>query len=102
LAYLRERLGADEAAVAAWIRHWIQRAFDALEAEASSRPEYLFAYGDQPGLADICLVPQMYSARRFGVDVSAYQRLSAIDERARGHPAFIAAAPENQKDAQSA
>lgn len=101
VGYLRDQLGADAAQVTAWIVHWIDRGLRVLEAECLGRPATTFAFGDQPGLADICLVPQMYSARRFGVDLSRYPRLSAIDERARAHSAFIAAAPENQKDAPS-
>jgi maleylpyruvate isomerase len=99
LAYLRETLGADEAAIAAWIAHWMERGLAALEIEAGRRRETAFCFGDAPGLADLCLVPQMYSARRFGVDLTRYPRLASIDARARTLDAFVAAAPDNQKDA---
>jgi maleylacetoacetate isomerase len=99
VVYLREHFAANDEAVRAWAAHWNTRGFAALEAEQARRPERAFCFGDAPGLADICLIPQMTGARRYNVDLSAFPRLSAIDERARAHPAFIKAAPENQKDA---
>jgi maleylpyruvate isomerase len=99
LAYLRERLGADEDATNAWYRHWIAVGFEALETQLASRPSTPFAFGDTPSLADICLVPQCANARRFKVDLGAFPRLCAIDAHARTHAAFERAAPENQKDA---
>jgi maleylpyruvate isomerase len=56
-------------------------------------------FGEEPSLADICLIPQMYNARRFKSDLSAVPRLVAIDAAARAHPAFANAAPEAQPDA---
>ena len=82
-----------------WYRHWIRVGFSALEHQAESRPQTPYVFGDAPGLADIMLVPQMANARRFDVDLSSFPRLAAWDEQARKHPAFIKAAPENQKDA---
>lgn len=99
LAWLREKLGADEAAVAAWYVHWIKLGFEALEARLATRPATRFAFGDEPTLADICLVPQCANARRFKFDFAPFPVLAALDERARAHPAFVKAAPENQKDA---
>jgi maleylacetoacetate isomerase len=99
LARLRAQFGADEAAIAAWYVHWIALGFAALEAEISRARATAFAFGDTPTLADICLVPQMANARRYKMDLSPYPRLLAIDEAARAHPAFAAAAPEMQKDA---
>ncbi|MEZ5995462.1 MAG: maleylacetoacetate isomerase [Hyphomonadaceae bacterium] len=95
LAYLRAHFGADEAAIEAWYRHWIATGFAALEAQAAARPNTPFVFGDEPGLADICLVPQCANARRFNLDLAQFPRLAAWDERARAHPAFVKAAPEN-------
>jgi maleylacetoacetate isomerase len=91
LAYLRERLGADEAAVATWYRHWIAEGFAALEAGA---PEQGLFGGDAPNLADVCLVPQMANARRFDTPLSGYPRLARIDAALRALPAFERASPE--------
>jgi maleylpyruvate isomerase len=99
LAWLREKLGVDDSAVSAWYHHWISAGFAALEAQLAARPQSRFAFGDQPTVADICLVPQCANARRVKFDFSPFPRLAAIDERCRAHPAFIKAAPENQKDA---
>jgi maleylpyruvate isomerase len=99
LGRLRSQFGADEAAIASWYVHWIGEGFAALEAQLAARPETAFAFGEAPSLADICLVPQMANARRFNATLAPYPRLVAIDERARAHPAFVKAAPENQKDA---
>jgi maleylpyruvate isomerase len=85
-----------------WYRHWIKLGFAALEAQAAARPDTPYAFGDAPSLADIVLVPQMANARRFDTDLSPFPRLVAWDERARAHPAFVKAAPENQKDAAKA
>jgi len=97
LARLRTQFDADEAAIAAWYVHWIGAGFAALEAQARARPEALFAFGERPTLADICLVPQCANARRYDMDMTPYPRLAAIDARARTHPAFVAAAPESQQ-----
>ena len=96
---LRSQFGADDAAIASWYVHWIAAGFAALEAQLAKLPERQFAFADQPTLADICLVPQVANSQRYKMDLSPYPRLKAIDETARAHPAFIAAAPENQKDA---
>lgn len=99
LTRIKLQFGADDDHVGEWYRHWISVGFAALEAQAVQRPETEYAFGDAPGLADIMLVPQMANARRFKTDLTPFPRLSAWDERARAHPAFIKAAPENQKDA---
>jgi glutathione S-transferase len=59
-----------------------------------------FAVGDRVGLADICLVPQLYNARRFDVDLRSFPGIGSVDASARALPAFVAAAPENQLDAE--
>ncbi len=89
---------ADSAARRAWAGHWITAGFAAIEArlvETAGR----HAIGDAITLADICLVPQTYNARRFEVDLSPFPRIVAADSAARAHPAFAAAAPDNQPDA---
>lgn len=96
-----KKLGADyketQDGCAAWNRHWMDAGFKTIEARLSQTAGR-FAVGDAPSLADICIVPQLYNARRFGVDLSAYPRLAAVDAAARALPAFAAAAPENQPD----
>ena len=71
----------------------------ALEHQAAQRPATPYVFGDAPSLADIVLVPQMANARRFKTDLAPFPHLVAWDENARKHPAFIKAAPENQKAA---
>jgi maleylpyruvate isomerase len=101
LRSIKHDLGADDAAVAAWTARWIAAGFDALEA-LIERYGHGWSYGDAPTLADCCLVPQIYSARRFDVDLEPYPRIRAIEARAAAHPAFQAAHPERQPDAESA
>jgi maleylpyruvate isomerase len=100
LEALRQRFGADEAAVNDWCGTWIGAGFDAFEAlvHAYGRAGP-FAFGDQPTLADVYLVPQIESARRFKVDVSRWPRLAAIDEACARLDAFQRAAPAAQPDA---
>lgn len=92
-------IGVDEPARTAWSQHWIEIGFDAIEARLQRLPGP-FALGDQPTLADICLVPQVFNARRFGVDLSAYKRILAVDSAASTLDAFAAAAPDRQPDAE--
>jgi maleylacetoacetate isomerase len=99
LARLRSEFGAGEDAIAAWYLHWIGIGFEALEAQLATRPRSSFVFGEEPTLADICLVPQCANARRFKLDFARFPRIAAADEHARAHPAFIKAAPENQRDA---
>ena len=95
---LREDFGADQAAVDAWAARWIVQGFTALEALVE-RDGQGWCFGDTPTLADACLIPQIYSAHRFNVPLEAFPRLLAIDAAAQAHPAFIAAHPDNQPDA---
>jgi maleylpyruvate isomerase len=91
--------GADAAARAAWNRHWIAQGFDAVERRLEQTSGH-HAVGDTPTLADVCLVPQVYNARRFELDLSPWPLIRAADEAARALPAFAAAAPEAQPDAE--
>lgn len=95
---LRETLGADQAAVDAWAARWIIPGFDALEALVA-RHGAGWCFGDAPTLADCYLIPQIYSAGRFNVPLDAFPKLRAIDDAAKAHPAFLAAHPDNQPDA---
>ena len=75
--------------------------FVALEQLLAESPDTgSFCHGEQPGLADCCLVPQLYNARRFGVDLQVYPTLERIERACLALPAFEAARPENQPDAQ--
>ena len=83
---------------AAWNRHWISAGFDAIEARLNSTAGR-FAVGDRISLADICLVPQVYNARRYGLDLMPYPRIAAADAAASELSAFAMAAPERQSGA---
>lgn len=98
---LRAGFGADEAAVNRWIARWIGDGFAALETQIARHGDG-FAFGTTPTIADCHLVPQVYSAERFAVDLSPYPRLKAAAENARALPAFAAAHPDRQPDADRA
>lgn len=84
----------------AWIRHWIDEGFAAFEAMLQNHPATgHFCEGHAPTLADCCLIPQVYNARRFGVDLSPYPTILRIEEACLALPAFDAARPERQPDA---
>jgi maleylpyruvate isomerase len=84
-----------------WARHWINLGFSALEQMTISLSKQgEFCFGQRPTMADLCLVPQLGNARRFGVDLSAYPKLLAIEAACMSLPAFVDAAPENQPDAE--
>lgn len=101
LKSIRHDLGADDAQQAAWTQRWITAGFEALEALIARHGGH-WSFGDHPTLADCCLVPQIYSARRFDVDLSPFDRIRAIEARAAEHPAFQAAHPDKQPDAERA
>lgn len=98
LSYLKAPLGHDQAAVDTWYRHWVQTGLAACEALLPPG-ETRFCFGDQPTLADACLIPQVYNARRFKADLTAMPKLVAIDKACCALPAFAQAAPEAQPDA---
>ena len=101
LGYLTGTLGLSEDQKTAWARHWIDRGLAALEAEVADLRLDDFVFGDTPSYADCCLVPQLYGARRFGADLSRYPRLAALGARLETLPAFAAAHPDRQPDANS-
>ena len=96
LQYLEQELKHDKETVNAWYAHWIRLGFDALERQLGDPPAVpgRFCCGDAPGLADICLVPQVRNARRYKVDLSAYPRIVAIDAACTELDAFRRARSE--------
>jgi maleylacetoacetate isomerase/maleylpyruvate isomerase len=93
LQFLERDLQQGSEQVNRWYAHWIDLGFSALEAMLEDGPEGPFALGDTVGIADLCLVPQVFNARRFAVDLTPYPRLVAIADRAAALPAFADAAP---------
>ena len=101
MAYLRDKFDQTEESAFAWSRHWIETGFDAYEASvASDRRTGSFSHGDRPTLADLCLVPQVFNARRFKVDMARYPTIQRIYATCMTHPAFDAAQPAKQPDAE--
>jgi len=98
---LRTEFGADEAAVNRWIARWIGDGFAALETLITRYGDG-FAFGATPTIADCHLVPQVYSAERFAVDLASYPKLKAAAVNAHALPAFAAAHPDRQPDADRA
>lgn len=96
LKRLETQFGADQAAKDSWYRHWIEEGFAALEAMAGDGP---FLGGDSPDLADICLVPQLYNARRFSVPLDAFPKLVKADAAAAAVPEIAAAHPDRIRPA---
>ncbi|MFL5297465.1 MAG: maleylacetoacetate isomerase [Phenylobacterium sp.] len=89
---------AQDVALTEWIQPWIRDGFDALEPLVAEHGRG-FAFGETPTIADCCLIPQVYSARRYEVDLAPYPAIAGVAERAADHPAFQAAHPNNQPDA---
>jgi maleylacetoacetate isomerase len=89
--------GFDNEAVSIWIAQWITRGLTAVEALISADD---WCFGTTPTLADVYLVPQLFSARRFNVSLDAFPRIRRVSGLSTSHPAFVAAAPENQPDAE--
>lgn len=98
---LRERFGADDAAVADWFRHWVGETFRPMEQMlAESDATGTFCHGDQVTIADLCLVAQVANNGRFGVDMDPYPTIRRINEACMAIEAFRQAAPMNQPDAE--
>jgi maleylacetoacetate isomerase len=101
LNYLRDSLRQDDEGVGTWYRHWVGEGFSGLEAQArefSAKGRYCF--GDAVSIADVLLVPQMFNARRFKTDLTPFPTLVGISAHLEALPAFAAARPEVQPDAQ--
>lgn len=95
LQQLQQQFHATDQAIQAWYHHWLKQGFDALETRLESiKRTKPVCYGDQVSLADICLVPQIYNARRFKFPVEDYPLIDAINKHCMSIPAFIKAAPE--------
>jgi maleylacetoacetate isomerase len=99
LNYLKSELGHDQGVADAWCRRWIGDGLAACEEILEREPDRgRFCFGDEPGLADICLVPQVFSADRFGVDLSAMPRVREVHSACEKLPAFADAHPAKQPD----
>ncbi len=94
LKRLKAQFGAEQDAIDDWYRHWIGEGLDALEQMAGQGP---LLGGEAPGLADLCLVPQLYNARRYDMQVGRWPKLAAADKAATALPAFAAAHPDAVK-----
>lgn len=95
--HLRDIMGHSESELVEWQRHWIALGFGAIEQLVDGDR---FCHGDAPTLADVCLIPQLYNARRVGLDLAPYPSLVRIEAAALGLAAFADARPENQPDAE--
>ena len=97
LQYLEKVFHQDKAARDTWYRHWVQLGFDAIERWlVRDRANGRFCFGDAPTIADVCLVPQVFNARRFAVDLTPYPCIVGIDAACREMPQFQGAAPDRQ------
>lgn len=96
--YLHREMGHDETKIDNWSRHWIELALAPLE-EQAERATGKYLFGNDVTLADVCLVPQLYGARRLQADVARFPALGEIDKRLNALPAFQAARPERQPGA---
>jgi maleylpyruvate isomerase len=97
LRYLKNVLGQEQSKIDAWYHHWVLEGFEALETMVRPGP---YAFGGEVTLADVCLVPQIYNARRLKVPLDRFPKLVAIDAACAKLPAFEQARPESQPDAE--
>lgn len=102
LQYLTGRLQLDDNARDDWYRHWVAVGLEAVEAQLARSPDTgAFCHGDQPGMADCCLVPQIYNAQRWKCDLAPYPIIRRIVDSCMANDAFVQASPPNQFDAVS-
>jgi maleylacetoacetate isomerase len=97
LQYLKNEMGQEQAAIDTWYHHWVTAGFEAIEKMIQPGP---YAFGSQPGLGDICLIPQVNNARQLKVPLDAFPKIVAVYEACLKLPAFDKARPENQPDAE--
>ncbi len=101
LKYISGPMGQPDDVKQAWIAHWTKTGLDALEQELARAPQRgRFCFGDTPTMADCCLVPQLFNAQRFNVDLAPYPTLRAVDAECRQLQAFAQAHPARQPDAE--
>lgn len=100
LQYLEHELQITPQQKQQWYRHWTEKGLAVLEAQLKDS-NGRFCFGDQATFADCCLIPQVYNARRFHIDLSAFPKIQSIDQHCMSIPAFYQAAPEQQADAQT-
>jgi maleylpyruvate isomerase len=101
LKYLKHELGVADEAKDAWYKHWVRNGFDVLESMLAGDPRTgKFAYGETPTMADLALIPQVFNAQRFKIDMQPYPTIQRIYDEAMRHDAFVRAAPEQQPDAE--
>jgi maleylpyruvate isomerase len=99
LAYLQNELAIDQAGRDEWYRHWIRLGFAAIDRQLSER-DGLYCAGGTPTLADVCLVPQVFNAKRLDVDLGPYPRIRQVFDNLMAVPAFADAQPSRQPDAE--
>jgi maleylpyruvate isomerase len=101
LVYLKRDMKQEQATIDEWYRHWVREGFTGIEQMlATSKETGKFCHGDAPGLADICLVPQIYNAQRLACDLATYPTIMRIHAACQALAAFQKAAPEKQGDAE--
>ena len=101
LKYLKHTLKVGEEAKDTWYRHWLESGFSSLEKRLANDPRVgALCFGNTPTLADLCLVPQVFNARRFNLDMSRYPTIERIADHAGQIDAFARAAPGQQPDAE--
>lgn len=100
MQYLESKLGLDQAVRDAWYAHWIAEGFRAIEVQLAARATGRYCFGDDPTLADVCLVPQVANASRVKLDMAPYPRIRAVNAACLAHPAFDMARPDRQPDAE--
>ncbi len=97
LQYLKNDLNFDQAQITQWVEQWVGKTLHAAEA-LLPQENTPFIMGEQPGLGEIFIIPQLFAARRFGANLDAYKRLLAIEKNCEKHPAFVTAHPSQQID----
>jgi maleylacetoacetate isomerase len=97
LRYIKNVFGQEQSKIDAWYHHWVHDGFDAIEAMIGPGP---YAFGNEVTLADVCLVPQVYNARRLKAPLDRYPKIVAVDAACAKLAAFDKARPENQPDAE--